>query len=444
MIKLFNEESLELLKAATNESVHSIVTDPPYGLGFMGKSWDKVLPSIEIWKECLRVLKPGGYIIAMSASRTYHRLAVQLEDLGFITHPQIIWIFGSGFPKATDLSKQFDKGVKREVIGKKTFADGSKTRDTAGKGEKFIMRGETTGLITAPATELAKKWDGWKYGLQSLKPALEPIYVGQKPWKNKYIKRMTENVEKYGVGAFNIDACRVEGKLEGDPNRFTKAYSMGDGHEGYKRKAHDNYEKPIVRNEGRHPANLLHDGSESVEKEFLKQGEVMGMHSAGKSREKNVESNYENTSYHASNTRQMNRVGDSGSASRFFNSLPITEKDLIPFSYIAKASKRERNEGLEKLAKVKAGIGDPRPSGQSMSRLDGRPPREMQNHHPTVKPVALMEWLVKLVTPMDGTCLDPFMGSGTTGIACKKNNFNFIGIEKEKEYFDIAKSRINQ
>ena len=178
-------DSAKVLKTIPDDSVDAIVSDPPYGIDFMGKNWDKTLPPTKIWKECFRVLKPGGYILAMSASRTYHRLAVQLEDLGFITHPMIGWIYGSGFPKATDLSKEFDKGVEREVIGESP----SSRPNSKMKGSRGFDGGldgkESAGIqnITAPSTPLAKKWEGWKYGLQCLKPALESVFVGRKPYE---------------------------------------------------------------------------------------------------------------------------------------------------------------------------------------------------------------------------------------------------------------------
>jgi len=434
--KLMFGDSAIRIKELKDNSIHSIVTDPPYGLSFMGKDWDKTLPPTEIWQECFRVLKPGGYIITMSASRTYHRLAVQLEDLGFITHPMIGWIFGSGFPKATDLSKQFDKGIEREVMGEKyKVGDHSKAIDNYGfkesGGTSSLMNNKAKSVMeTIPSTDLAKKWDGWKYGLQSLKPALEPIYIGQKPWKNKYIKRMTENVEKYGVGAMNIDACRVSFDKDfgkGGGSRIGSGNSVNHNPTSIK----TNGKVYAQNSQGRHPANLLHDGSESVEKEFLEQSRWI--HSAGKKR--NAKRKCASKGMFGM-PGDGHRMGDSGLASRFFNSLPITELDA-PFNYIAKASKRERNEGLKGFEEKERNTttGATRPN--KPARIGANPQQKtekQQNHHPTVKPIALFSWLVKLVTPKDGTCLDPFMGSGTTGIACKKNKFNFIGIEKEKDY----------
>lgn len=417
-IELWLGDSQELLTHIEDDSIDSIVTDPPYGISFMQKNWDRALPPLAIWKECMRVLKPGGYIVAMSASRTYHRLAVQLEDLGLICHPMIGWIYGSGFPKATDLSKQFDKqaGAERDVVGVK------RTKDIKRNVKEDMKKGKTdrqgkfaTGSpsemidinITNPSTNLAKKWNGYKYSLQALKPALEPIAVFQKPWKCKDVKRMTDNIVKHGVGAFNIDACRVESgedysNVTPKTYEHKKAFSTDNGW-------NQNATKMTVATpspQGRHPANLLHDGSECVEETFLEQGGVRKSGSIGP-----LETESKNEVYGKFARGNVNNFEASqGTASRFFNKLPISDLDA-PFLYQAKASKRERGEG---------------------------------NDHPTVKSIALMEWLIKLVTPEGGTTLDPFMGSGTTGIAAKKNNFRFIGMEMGEHNYEIAERRISE
>ena len=446
MIELVCGDSLEVLKTFDDHSIDSIVTDPPYGISFMGKGWDNVLPPTEIWVECIRVLRPGGYLVAMSASRTYHRLAVQLEDLGMICHPMIGWIYGSGFPKATDLSKQFDKGVEREVIGKNNSATGkSQAIDQIGFNNLSKKIDHTKiNDITAPATDLAKKWVGYKYGLQSLKPALEPIAVFQKPWKNKDIKRMTDNVEKHGVGAFNIDACRVEtnDKINSCSSPDIRGNNFsGDGSSKERLETHRYNQNP----QGRHPANLLHDGSEVVEKVFMDQGGIRKSGGGIKCPDSNNPYGSERT-WSVSETKGNNQKGigsDFGSASRFFNKLPITDMDA-PFLYTAKPSKRERNQGLNNF-EIKNNDAHDNPnrvfSAESGVDMDKSTRKGNQNHHPTVKPIKLMQWLVKLVTPEGGTILDPFMGSGTTGMASE--GFYFIGIEREEEYYEIAKARID-
>lgn len=378
-ITLHNGFSQEVLKQYEDNSIDCVVCDPPYGISFMGKNWDKALPPKEVWTEVYRVLKPGGYILAMSATRTYHRLAVQLEDMGFIVHPMIGWIFGSGFPKATDLGKQFDKqaGKKRKVIGKQKLAGTAATlkgksdrKDWKDQGEGGTFTPEIE--ITEPATKLAKKWDGWKYGLQSLKPALEPCFMGQKPISEK---RMTDNVRKHGVGAVNVDACRVKSDDKPTAGKRTKTFGTNkDPVSGGEKDL--NF---IANNLGRFPANLIHDG-----------------------------------------------ITLPNNSERFF--------------YCAKPSKKEKDQGLESFPIKKVETRTDKGAGLNLEK--GVQPG--RNNHPTVKPVALMEYLIKLVCPKDGTVLDPFMGSGTTGIAAKNLDVNFVGIELDKGYFNIAKKRIGE
>jgi len=368
MIKLYNDYSWNTLKEMKKNSIDSIVTDPPYGLGFMGKSWDKVLPPLQVWEECFRVLKPGGFLVAMSASRTFHRLAVQIEDLGFIVHPMVGWIYGSGFPKATDLSKQFDKGVVRRTGSKLKNPASSIYSQSSKLMDKNVYE-------TKPATEQAKKWDGWKYGLQALKPALEPIGVFQKP----PLSPMTKNIQKYGVGAMNIEECRVDLKGEsqpkGSPNPSKNPSSYNPGKGGGN----------ITPESGRHPANLIHDGCMA------------------------------------------------GENFRYFNA--------TPFLYCPKPSKNERNKGLDFFDLKESNYGKNFSGSDKGTISNSKHPN--QNNHPTVKPIKLMEWLIKLVTPPEGIVLDPFLGSGTTGVAAKGNGYSFIGIEKDKDYFKIAEARIS-
>ena len=268
---LLHGDCRERLRSLHDNSIDAIVTDPPYGLAFMGKKWDYDVPSADIWRECLRVLKPGGHLLAFAGTRTQHRMACNIEDAGFDIRDMIAWITNKTFPKSLNVSKAIDKA---EVI--------------------------------AHLGDAARQWDGWG---TALKPAMEPITVARKP----LCGTVAENVLRHGTGGINVDGCRV-----------------GE----------------------RWPANLIHDGSDEV-------------------------------------------VGLLGSAARFF--------------YCAKASKRDRGEG---------------------------------NRHPTVKPTDLMRYLCRLVTPPGGTVLDPFMGSGSTGKAAMLEGFRFIGIEREAEYVEIAKARI--
>ncbi len=266
--ELHEGDCLEVMRGIVDNSIDSIVTDPPYELGFMNKEWDKsgIAYNVEMWKECYRLLKPGGYLLSFGGSRTYHRVACAIEDAGFIVHPTIVWVFGSGFPKATNLSKQLDKraGVEREVIQERF-----KGTHHGGNSYQYSQMENETGYcpITAPATPEAIQWDGWYYGLQSLKPALEPICMAQKPVKG----RMTDNVLEWGTGAVNIDGCRVEYENTANPATnplfrkqagYKNINASDKGSNSYKLKDGSGERSP--NGLGRFPANLIHDGSEEV------------------------------------------------------------------------------------------------------------------------------------------------------------------------------------
>ena len=202
-INLFNDDCLNVLKTMKDNSIDSCVTDPPYGLSFMGKSWDYDVPQKKVWEEVFRVLKPGAHLLAFFGSRTYHRGVVQIEDAGFEIRDQIMWLYGSGFPKSHNIGKAIDKeaGAQRKVIGNnKNFGV---TRKEDGKNSFGDYKGEWE--LTEPATEAAKQWDGWG---TALKPAHEPIVVARKP----ITQTVAKNVLEYGTGAINIDECRVETK----------------------------------------------------------------------------------------------------------------------------------------------------------------------------------------------------------------------------------------
>lgn len=401
-MKLINSDCIAAMKEMPDNSVDSIVTDPPYELGFMGKSWDStgIAFQVAVWQEALRVLKPDGHLIAFSGSRTYHRMAVAIEDAGFEIRDQIMWVYGSGFPKSHNISKGIDKaaGAEREVVG---VAQGAATSNTESLG---VYR--STYDETAPATAAAKQWQGWG---TALKPAHEPMVLARKP----VIGTVANNVLTYGVGGLNIDGSRVEGKLEGDPNRFAKT----DGGE-FVMELHN---APVVRNEGRWPANFIHDGSDEVVAFFPDSKSTSG---------KKQPNNTNNEVYSGTWDAQPDKVSgfdDSGSAARFF--------------YCAKTSKRDRNEGLDEFEAKRDH------DGRADGKVGGDNPRnrtnaEKLNHHPTVKPTSLMQYLVRLVTPQGGTVLDPFMGSGSTGKACAYEGFEFIGIDQSAEYVEIARARI--
>lgn len=389
---------LDVLKTLPDNSIDSIVTDPPYGLGkepnpaevmqawvekgyheikgkgFMGKEWDAFVPQPIIWKEVLRVLKPGGHILCFAGTRTQDWMAMSLRFAGFEVRDVIMWVYGSGFPKSHNISKAIDKeaGAEREQVP----ATGSlhKNRNLNDDGWSKIGDDNATMSSNEAVTPEAKQWQGWG---TALKPALEPITVARKP----LIGTVAQNVLQYGTGAINIDGCRVEtddlsGKIY---NNKGDALSWGG-----------TYGKGVVHGNviGRWPANLIHDDSDEVTNLFP--------------------------------------GTEDKSASRFF--------------YCAKASKKDRNDGLENF-EVKLTS-----DGSSTGLSSGMPEKAMaaqQNHHPTVKPIDLMRYLCRLVTSPNGTVLDPFMGSGSTGKAAVLEGFNFTGIEMQPEYLDIAKARID-
>lgn len=494
---LLRGDCLELIRQMPDNSVDSIVTDPPYELGFMGKSWDNsgIAYSVALWTDCLRVLKPGGHLLAFGGSRTYHRLACAIEDAGFEVRDQIMWLYGSGFPKSLDVSKAIDKrgganigwfgswlknerekrgisrkelaqhfpsqqqyggkpasgnttgcvgnwetGVsvptneqfnelckildlpfskleeaEREVIKERTMVQGGGNSLQMRVGE----RREVEANITAPATPAAQQWQGWG---TALKPAHEPIVVARKP----LVGTVANNVLEWGTGALNIDGSRV-GYGDGEVN-FDRVqrqqHSEGAVEGAFGASALIGKEIATYKQEGRWPANVIHDGSDEVLAGFpdsnggafpQKSNVPTGRHYEG--------------GWGAVNNGVRTEMG-SGSAARFF--------------YCAKASKSERNAGLEGLPKQSAGVGDTRPSGDFNQRLgtNDKPAQPVANIHPTVKPIALMRYLVKLVTPPGGTVLDPFLGSGTTACAAIMEGFEWLGCEMTEDYWPIIEARV--
>jgi DNA modification methylase len=447
---LLKGDCREQLKLIPDESVDSIVTDPPYELGFMGKSWDAsgIAYNVEVWRECLRVLKPGGHLLAFGGSRTYHRLACAVEDAGFEIRDQIMWVYATGFPKSLDVGKAIDKmdaqemqqqrrfkftewvrstgltakqidkatgtmmgnhytthpsqpaimttehlnavrhlishvpqWIEKECLQRSVESENYKKRDKIGEQNTTVLAVAPGQGKDRPQTVLdvtAPATDDakkWDGWGTALKPAHEPVVVARKPLSGT----VAQNVLRYGTGAINIDGCRV-GDERVTINTFDNGAKPFGGAVG----------EPFTsrESEGRWPANFIHDGSDEVLELFPETKPEV-------------------------------------SAARFF--------------YCAKASKAERNAGLEHLPQQQAGIKNS--SGRGFSESD--PHREIlrHNHHPTVKPIDLMRYLIRLVTPPNGTVLDPFAGSGTTLVAAIHEHMNPIGIELTEEYWAIIEAR---
>jgi len=430
MITLHEGDNRISLRRLIDEGVrvHSVVTDPPYGLvsiqkrfgkegaaparterndgsfarlsgGFMGRAWDAtgIERDPEFWRLIWEILLPGGYVFAFSGSRTGHWQACAMETAGFIMHPMHGWVFGSGFPKAHAADKAIDKhfGAERIDLGQSpNWRESKRNREVNGSME---VRGENAGRITAPATPEAQQWEGWAYGTQAQKPALEPIYLGQKPFSEK---TGAANILKHGVGAVNIDGCRVptEDNLNGgayaqNPTQRAEMWGEEAGN-SWKRGGAGEYQQPV----GRHPANLIHDGS----------AEVLALFPSGTSGKPGVRRKVatSNSMSGPLNMTGETEVGyaDSGSAARFFNSF---QPDPDPIFYHPKAGKEDR-----------AG-----------------------SKHPTVKPIALMQHLIRHITPPGGVVLDPFAGTGTTAEAARREGFDCILMEAEPEYAEFLRSR---
>lgn len=446
--KLMEGDNIESLKKIPDNSIDSVVTDPPYGLSFMGKKWDYDVPSVEFWKEVYRVLKPGGHVVSFGGTRTYHRMVVNMEDGGFEIRDQIMWLYGSGFPKSHNIGKAIDKleGNEREVVGEKT---GKINLSATKEGDYDITKGSSP-------------YEGWG---TALKPANEPICLARKPLSEKTIAK---NVLKWGTGGINIDGCRV-----GSEEIMTNMKNTKGGLYSLDNKNRTN-EVENTFNEGRFPANIILEcicdeviKGEKGEPRFGKPGghtfggEVNEHNKNGvgkwpndkgdihtnpdcpcrlldeqsgylkgdsvnrKPRKGGHREDYIGTDNNkVKNLIEVDKKFNSGGASRFF--------------YQAKVSKKERNIGLEGFEEVGEKEG---------GRIDGKGgmatwKTKRKNTHPTVKPVALMTYLCRLVTPEGGIVLDPFMGSGSTGIAARLEGFRFVGMEMDPEYIKIADARI--
>ncbi len=408
--KLYKGSMLDMLEVIEPNSIDAIITDPPYELGFMGKSWDSsgIAFQKETWEKCFKVLKPGGHLLAFGGSRTFHRIAVAIEDAGFEIRDTIMYLYGSGFPKSHNIGLDIDKlngcpdRGHRIAVANRHHPDG--TLEPNGEHlEKYEGK-----------TENGKKWAGW--GTQ-LKPAYEPIILARKPLEESSVAK---NVLKYGVGGINIDECRVgveEILTHNAPKGTFAGGEAGRGSDTSEYKQHN----------GRFPANVIHDGSDEA---------ISGMPDTSSSESlPNNEKTTSDMNVPFANHKSGYHFGDSGSASRYF--------------YCAKAGAFDRDEGLDSFKKVRVGsINGANNDKEELDDVSKRFAIYKRNIHPTVKPTNLMRYLVRLVSPKGATILDPFNGSGSTGKAVMLENkefnkeYKYIGIELTDEYLPIAKARI--
>lgn len=448
-VRVFQGDCRDVLRTLPDNSVDSVVTDPPYGLNFMGKEWDnpgKMVGQMatgheqrgafayggshsrgyadnnslgfQLWAtewavECLRVLKPGGHLLAFGGTRTWHRLAVAIEDAGFEIRDNIAWMYGSGFPKSLDVSKAIDKkaGAERQVSGitkgagiggGNTFTDDN----WKGIGRDHYER------FDVPASEEAIKWQGWG---TALKPAFEPIVVARKPLSGT----VAETVLEWGTGGLNIDGSRIGTTVETWPS--SRSYAPGEMQPGHSGQTIETGPAPA----GRWPANVILD---EYTAQLLDEQSGVSVSKVGMRGSLSAEGSHEG--WKRESHKGFNGLrghNDSGGASRFF--------------YVAKASKRDRNEGLEDLEAQRHADRN-KDDGAGGDNPRNRTNQAKQNFHPTVKPTALMRYLVKLVTPPGGTVLDPFTGSGSTGKAALLEGFEFVGVELTEDYLPIIEGRL--
>ncbi len=381
-VTIFHGCALEVVP--TLDPFSLCATDPPYGLRFMNRHWDYDVPCVETWRAIFDALNPGAHCLAFAGTRTQHRMAVNIEDAGFEIRDMIAWVHGQGFPKNRDIGKAIDAeaGAEREVVGISTAQPAGFVRH--GRTDEQVFSGtdgnRTPANITAPATDAARQWNGWG---TALKPAIEPITVARKPFKGTVAACVLE----HGTGAIHIDACRVGVDPIADASQLrTMNRSQKEVANGWGMNQNGGDVPQVVSPQGRWPANLIHDGSEEVTRLFpvttsglMKKGQAVNSKSW----------------FTGSQDIEADTYGDTGSAARFF--------------YVAKPSKRERGEG---------------------------------NTHCTVKPVALMEYLIRLGLPPGGVVLDPFAGSGTTGVAAKRMGVRAVLIERDESSCEIAAKRL--
>ena len=402
--KIIQGDNRDTLKTLADNSIDAIVTDPPYGIDFLGKSWDANTGALETYQECLRVLKPGGHILAFSAARTYHHLAVTLEQAGFEIRDQIMWIYSSGFPKSQDIGKSIERSEQK--IKNKSLMIPATNSNSVSINTKCSKCDKPHGTITltkkcehSDCPVLAKlkpadnEWSGW--GTQ-LKPAHEPIALARKPIKQSIAK----NCQTWGTGALNIDATRVPYENQKDIDTYL-----------------NNKRGPMERGNDEDGKNIRMFNGETGFKAVK--------------REVTVEQDLPELGRFPSNV-----IGE------------ILQADYQKYFYCPKVSRRERHVGFDFDTMPTIGNNNGNPMGQLAGDKNSalkdveKNTSDKGNNHPTVKPIELMKYLIKLITPPGGTVLDPFNGSGSTGCAAVELGFEYIGCELDPAYVDISLKRI--
>jgi DNA modification methylase len=483
-IRLLQGDCLQRLKELEDNSIDSVVTDPPYEIGFMGKSWDDsgIANNPELWKEVLRVLKPGGHLLSFSHSRTYHRQAVAVEDAGFEIRDQIMWIYGSGFPKSHNIALAIDKA--EGAIGHR-----GKAINIKGAGNRKDLQGKEAQNQNSefyhkpynePISDNGKEWNGWG---TALKPAHEPIVMARKPFKGS----VADNVLEWRTGGINIDGSRIGFRDEADYKESTQ-----------KNQHEDFGTKPMTNNntygdwsmvqpknyepEGRFPANIIFECTCENPKVVADKYDIRTYNDYKNTFQSYEENDKEKGKYEIKDVETTKVIhtdpncpcyildkqsgitsqghwpkgkttgfGEFGGGESTYEG--VGPKDNVKggasrFFYCPKASKKDRNEGCDGLPQKANVFMSPdsrmdkehyERTSPGMERFKTEP---KSNYHPTVKPTDLCAYLIRLVTPKGGVVLDPFMGSGSMGKAAVREGMNFIGIEREEEYMEIAKSRI--
>ena len=406
-VKLYLGDNIESLKKLPENSIDSVVSDPPYGISFMNRRWDHQVPSVEFWQEVYRVLKPGGHVLSFGGTRTYHRMTVNIEDAGFEIRDQIMWIYGSGFPKSHNIGKAYEALQKTGRSNPKALRQTRMGDEYKPTGQIDYKKGRMFSSDIEKDDNIIKvnnEYEGWG---TALKPANEPICVARKPLSEKTI---VENVIRWGVGGINIDGCRIGTELISSG----KSKVIGGG-----QLVGENTRMDIEEtfSEGRFPANIIFD-EEAAAMLDEQSGPTSQGHWPKGSTKGFGEFGGGETSYEGVGPKDKNK--DKSGASRFF--------------YVPKVGKKERNMGLD-------GFED-KVRHLNLSNVVSDSKEPVKNNHPTLKPINLMNYLCRLVTPPGGIVLDPFMGSGSTGISACLEGFRFVGMEMEQSYFEIASARI--